>query len=158
MKPESLHALVIDQHSGELSPEMEELLEAYLATHAAAREKAARMVEVLRLTGETVARHPECVRVFSPSEIKPVRETQHKWAPPLWLKAAAVVAFSTLTAAGGFHLGSTRPGDSGIASEAPAAPRKDSPWARYRMALDPLGGGMQVVRVDTSNLSAKSIQ
>ena len=155
MKPESLHALVIDQHSGELSPEMVELLEAYLATNPTAREEAARIVEVLRLTSEAVARHPECVRVFAPTEIKPVREVRHKWTPPLWLKAAAVVAFSTLTAAGGFYLGSARPEDSVIASTTPVAPRKDSPWARYRMALDPLGGGMQVVRVDLAEKEAR---
>ncbi|MDI1314900.1 hypothetical protein [Prosthecobacter sp.] len=148
MKPESLHAMVIDHHSGELSPEVVDLLEAYLSTNPAAREEAARIAEVLRLTGEAVARHPECVRVFSHAEIKPVRELRRKWAQPLWLKAAAVIAFSALTAAGGFYIGSARPEASVIANAAPVTPRKDSPWARYRMALDPLSSGMQVVRVD----------
>lgn len=155
MKPESLHALVIDQHSGELSPEMVELLETYLATNPAAREEAARIVEVLRITGEAVAQHPECVRVFPPTEIKPVRAARRKWASPLWLKAAAVIAFSALTAAGGFYIGSARSGSAVIASATPVAPRKDSPWARYRMALDPLGGGMQVVRVDLAEKEAR---
>lgn len=148
MKPESLHALVIDQHSGELPPEVADLLETYLVTNPAARADAARIVEVLRLTGEVVARHPECVRVFSQAEIKPVREARRKWASPLWLKAAAVMVFSSLTAAGGFYAGSTRPEASVIANVASVTPRKDSPWARYRMALDPLSSGMQVVRVD----------
>jgi anti-sigma factor RsiW len=155
MKPESLHALVIDHHSGELSPEMVDLLEAYLTSNTAAREDAARIVEVLRLTSETVARHPECVRVFSHAEIKPAREVRRKWAQPLSLKAAAVIAFSTLTAAGGFYVGSARSRATVVASAAPVASRKDSPWARYRMALDPLGGGMQVVRVDIAEREAR---
>lgn len=148
MKPESLHALVIDQHSGELPPEVVDLLETFLATNPAAGEDAARIVEVLRLTGEAVARHPECVRVFSHEKIKPVPEARRKRASPLWLKAAAVMVFSSFTAAGGFYVGSTRPEASAIANVAPVTPRKDSPWARYRMALDPLSSGMQVVRVD----------
>ncbi len=155
MKPESLHALVIDQHSGELSPEMVELLENYLATNPAARDEAARIVEVLRLTGEAVVQHPECVRVFSRAEIKLVPEVRRKWTQPLWLKAAAVMVFSALTAAGGFYVGSARSGAVVVASAAPVAPRKDSPWARYRMALDPLGGGMQVVRVDLAEKEAR---
>ena len=40
MKPESLNALIIDRHFGELSPEAEELLEQHLATHVEARAEA----------------------------------------------------------------------------------------------------------------------
>jgi hypothetical protein len=42
-----------------------------------------------------------------------------------------------------------------MASTAPIKPRKDSPWARYRMALDPQGTGMQVVRVEVAEKEAQ---
>ena len=159
MKSESLHALVIDQHSGELPPEMADLLEAYLASHPAAREESARILKALQLTSETVARYPDCVRAFIHEEINPVREARRRWSPPMWMQAAAVVAISALTAAGGFYAGSARSGAAAastvMASAVPVMPRKDSPWARYRMALDPLGGGMQVVRVDLTEKEAR---
>ena len=144
---------------GELPPEAADLLEAYLASHPAAREEAAHIVEALRLTSETVVRHPECVRVLTHDEIKPAREARRRWTLPMWMKAAAVIAFSALTAAGGFFAGSARSGDAAtssvMASAVPVTPRKDSPWARYRMTLDPLVGGMQVVRVDFADKEAR---
>jgi len=150
MKPESLHALVIDQHSGELSPEVADLLEAYLVLQPAARKEAEHITETLLLMNATVAEHPECVRVWAQDGIKPVCVPRRKMTLPMWIKAAAVIAFSALIAAGGFyaganHLSSPSPSIKSVAS---VAPRRDSPWAQYRMALDPHGRGMQVVRVD----------
>lgn len=149
MKPESLHALVIDHHSGELTPEVVDLLEAYLALQPAAGKEAAEILDALALTSAAVARHPECVRVWSHDESISARVPHRKRMLPMWMKAAAVIAFSALTTAGGFYAGSRRLGG---AADSPVlasvAPRKNSPWAQYRMALDPHGGGMQVVRVD----------
>ncbi|MCX6847451.1 MAG: hypothetical protein NTY98_00865 [Verrucomicrobia bacterium] len=150
MKPESLHALVIDQYSGELSPEVADLLEAYLALQPAARKEAEHITETLLLMNATVAEHPECVRVWAQDEIKPLRVPRRKMMLPMWMKAAAVIVFSAFTGAAGFYAGTSRfsAASSAIADVTPVEPRRDSPWARYRMALDPHGHGMQVVRVD----------
>lgn len=152
MKPESLHALVIDHHSGELTPEVVDLLEAYLALQPAARKEVAEIESVLTLTSTAVAQHPECVHVWSRKDITPGHKPARKKVLPMWMKAAAMIAFSALTTAGGFYAGSRHLGDvassPALASVASATPRRESPWAQYRMALDPHGGGMQVVRVD----------
>jgi len=144
MKPESLHALVIDHHAGELPPEVADLLESFLAMNAPAREEADRLLNALDVTSRTVKLHPELSRCVEPiAQPKVKRKTA-----PMWLKAAAVLALASLTSAGGFFAGKTHSGASIIASAMPVAVRKDSPWAKYRMAVDPGGGGLQVVRVD----------
>ncbi len=151
MKPESLHALVIDHHAGELPPEVADLLETFLATNASAREEADRLLTALDVTSRTVKLHPELSRcVEQISQPKVIRKTV-----PMWLKAAAVVALAALTSAGGFFAGRTHSGASFVASTMPTAVRKDSPWAKYRMAVDPGGGGMQVVRVDLPQREAR---
>jgi hypothetical protein len=144
MKPESLHALVIDHHAGELPPEVADLLEAFLTTNASAREEADRLLNALDVTSRTVKLHPELSRCMEPILPPKVRQIN----VPMWLKAAAVIALAALTSVGGFFAGKTHSGASTIASSTPLAVRKDSPWAKYRMAVDPGGGGMQVVRVD----------
>lgn len=153
MKPESLHALVIDHHAGELSPEVVDLLEAHLAAHPPAREEADRILNALHITRRTVLQHPELARVLPPV-IAQTQAATPRQARPVWTKAAAMLTFSALTAAGGFYAGSARSAQdsrpSAMASTTPIKPRKDSPWARYRMALDPQSSGMQVVRVDVA--------
>ncbi len=157
MKPESLHALIIDRHFGELSPEAGELLEHHLANHAGARAEAERILQSLNATRDAVLRHPELGRV-------PINERVSAPAPrrifvmPWLARAAAVLLLAALVGAGGFIAGrsGSQTASSGPA-EVQAAPRKESPWARYRMTFDPAGAGMQVVRVDTEMLERKSI-
>jgi hypothetical protein len=155
MKTESLHALVIDQYAGELPPDVADLLEAYLATNASAREEASRTLSALEITGQAVKQHPELGRCAVPVVLPRVK----KKMVPAWLKAAAVLTFAALTAAGGFYSGRARLGEGqtsfSIATAQPIKVRKDSPWARYRMAIDPSGGGMQVVRVDVPKREAR---
>ncbi len=152
MKIESLHALVIDHHAGELPPEVAELLKAYLATHPAAREEAERLLGVIDITCQTMHLHPELARTFEP--VNPIAPARANAAVmPVWLKAAAILTFAALTAAGGYFAGAGRTVGgmtaAGVANVTPTV-RKDSPWARYRMQTDPLGR-MQVVRVDAAN-------
>jgi anti-sigma factor RsiW len=153
MKPESLHALVIDHHAGELPPEVADLLEVHLATHPPARAEADRILNAQHITRRTVLQHPELGRVL-PLVIARAQAVPPRQARSVWTKAAAILTFSALTATGGFYAGSARSGHdstpSAVASTAPIKPRKDSPWARYRMALDPQGTGMQVVRVEVA--------
>lgn len=162
MKPSSLHALVIDHHFGELSPEAAELLELHLAANEAARADADRILQSLAATRDAMLEHPELARVPA---LPLSRRTTTLWRAPFmpWLaRAAAVLLPACFIGAGGFLAGRSSSSASRVteAHEKPlpaAAPRKDGPWARYRMTFDPAGDGMQVVRVDTGNLEHKSI-
>lgn len=159
MKSSSLHALVIDRHFGELSPEAVELLELHLASHPAAQAEAARILESLAITSAAVLQHPELGHAAPALPKLPVqapRKPVVAWRP--WLARAAVVALACTL---GFMLGraDSRPAaPAQVASSAPVAPRKDSPWARYRMSFDPAGEGLQVVRVDTANLQPNAVR
>lgn len=156
MKPESLHALIIDRHFGELSPEAVELLEHHLAANSHARAEAERICESLQVTHDAVLQHPELARVAVTSPVAPKTTRQPAFFP--WLaRAAAILLLAALTGAGGFFAGRsnspTTTASGGNASE----PRRESPWAQYRMSFDPAGEGVQVVRVDTKNLETKSL-
>ncbi len=156
MNPQSLHALIIDRHFGELSPEATELLELHLAQNAAARAEAERVLQSLTVTRDAVVQHPELVRGLPLEKIIPPVSLRRFAATPWLARAAAVILFAGLTGAGGFFAGrSGSPSPSGrtpqVAQTAPVQPRKASPWTRYRMAFDPGGNGMQVVRVENTN-------
>lgn len=165
MPPSSLHALIIDRHFGELSPEAAELLELHLAGNADARAEAQRILRALAVTQKTIMQHPELARVASVEKAQePPLSPAKRLVPFLtpWLaRAAAVLLLAALTGAGGFLAGRSSTASSTTAAvEAPVPstpPRKESPWARYRMAFDPAGQGMQVVRVDTAHLQERSI-
>jgi hypothetical protein len=154
MKPESLHALIIDRHFGELTPEVAELLELHLASHAGARAQAERILQSLNITRDVVLRHPELSRVIS-MEKRADPVLRRSWGMPWLARAAAVLLLAALTGVGGFLAGRS---ELQTVTETKAVPRKESPWARYRMTFDPAGDGMQVVRVDTANLEDKSIR
>ena len=154
MNPQSLHALIIDRHFGELSPEATELLELHLAQHPEARREAERVLESLSVTRDAVLQHPELAQVPPVEKIilQPVRRRNFT----LWMaRAAAVILFAGLTGGSGFLAGrsgvpSTAEARTQVAAATPVTPRKNSPWARYRMAFDPGGNGMQIVHVETS--------
>ena len=151
MKLESLQALIIDQNAGELSLEVEDLLEAHLATKPALQVEVERIRLALEITSQTVIRHPELVRLPERGPIVESRREMPKYFPQ-FLKVAAVLMLASVTATTGFYFGSNRSVQiaSENTAEKPVAPntRKDSPWARYKMAIDPKVGGIQVVRVD----------
>lgn len=156
MKPSSLHALVIDRHLGELTPEAAELLELHLAHNAEARAEAERILASLAVTHDAVLLHPELARVTPAPVEKAVVPAPRRSFVPSWLARAAVIAL--LAGAAGFFAGrsESRIASGGVEASTPP-PRKASPWARYRMSFDPAGEGMQVVRVDTGDLKTKSI-
>jgi hypothetical protein len=160
MKTSSLHALVIDRHAGELTPEAAELLDLHLAQNAEARAEAERILASLAVMHDAVLRHPELARVMpAPVEKSVVSSPRRSFVMP-WLARAAVMAlFAAITGIAGFVAGRS---ESGIASDegkpSVSAPRKASPWARYRMSFDPSGEGMQVVRVDTDKLEPNSLR
>ncbi len=151
MKPESLHALLIDRHFGELSPEAAELLEHHLATHATARAEAERLLDTLSTAQAAVLQHPELARVPATT---PTRHTPRaRWTQ--WLaRAAALVALVGLAGTGGYLAGRGNPPPPVAAS----TPRTGSPWAKYRMSFDPAGAGIQVLRIDTASQSTPSLR
>lgn len=157
MKPESLHALIIDRHFGELPPEAVELLELHLTADAHARAEAERILATLAVTREVVLRHPELARVPVMPVGKEIERKPRRHPFPSWLARAAAVAL--LAGSIGFFAG--RSGSSSVVENGLVQPAstfyKESPWARYRMTFDPAGEGMQVVRVDTERLKLPSM-
>jgi hypothetical protein len=150
MNPPSLHALIIDQQLGELPPEVAELLETHLAQNAEARAEAERIRQTLTVTQQAMLLHPELARVG-------MGDPAPRGISAPWLaKAAAIALLGALAGAGGFFAG-RKPEAVSVTTitSAPPAPRKDSPWARYRIAQGPGGVGLQAVRVDTSNAASR---
>lgn len=162
MNPQSLHALVIDRHFGELAPEAAELLELHLMQNPGARAEAERILQSLATAGDAVLRHPELARVLPAGKTK----SALSWLPtvrPWMLRAAALVLLAAVAATAGFITGrsaapvETEPALLASVSQ-PTLARKAGPWARYRMTFDPSGNGMQVVRVDVPNPERKTVR
>jgi hypothetical protein len=165
MNSTSLHVLVVDHHSGELSPEVAELLETYLGENAGARAEALRIREALSIAEETVLRHPELGRVME-SKVEDVggRAISKRHIASSWVAKAASVAFlAVLTGGAGFFAGqrmnhSQSLPASAIDDSTLRTPRKESPWARYRIAHERDRSGQHVVRVDAANLDYPSLR
>ena len=171
MNPSSLHALIIDRHFGELSPEAAELLDLHLAQNTAARAESDRILTTLGVTRDAMLQHPELARVppqlktVSPALASAPAGARTLFSP--WLaRAAAIVLLGSLIATGGFMAGRSSvpsisaPSTVAVAASPALSPaqRKASPWARYRMTFDASGSGMQVVRVDVPSPHKNSIQ
>jgi hypothetical protein len=164
MSPQSLHALIVDRHAGELSPEAVELLDLHLTQNPDARVEVERVMQALNATRDAVLWHPEMARVIPPD--RPVVSAPRRPTVVPWLAwAAAAVVLAALTGAGGFIAGRSQSPpvvvnqtSAPMVAVAQAAPRKQSPWAQYRMTFDPAGDGMQVVRVDSANLENKALR
>jgi anti-sigma factor RsiW len=144
MNPTTLQALIIDRHCGELSPEAIELLDHYLAQHPDARAQAELLRATLSITEQAVLRHPELV-VRTATRCPDVQRKAH--IAPWLLRAAAVLA---LTATGFLAGRATQTPASLLQPQTTArTPLKNSPWAKYRMAVDRKTNALQFVRIDT---------
>jgi len=158
MNTSSLHALIIDQHMGELSPEVAELLEAHLAQDAEAQAEAERIRQTLAVTQQAMLLHPELARFGANDDMTTQRSATRGLRTPWLAKAAAITLLAGLAGAGGFFVG-RKPATVSVTAittappALPLAPRKDSPWARYRIAHESSGGGLRVERVDLSTSS-----
>lgn len=139
MKNESLQALVIDHHFGELPDDVAELLEAHLAADAGAREEAGRILATLAATREALHRYPELARTPDPQPL-PVSAFQ-EWRS--FARVAAVFLFAALSALGGFLIG--RGGEKPLVKTPPVS---ESHWTRYQLASNTGEPGLQVVRLD----------
>jgi anti-sigma factor RsiW len=154
MNAQSLHALIIDRHFGELTPEATELLAAHLAQNPEAQAEADHILRALATTEQAVLEHPELVQMGSSEKKQPAAESSVKkgWLSAAWLaRAAAMVVLLGVSGVTGFFAGriqSPAPATPTVAvtTIAPQAPRPDSPWASYRLAPDS-EGGLRAVRV-----------
>lgn len=152
MKPESLHALLIDRELGELSSDTVELLEAWLAEHPEFAAAVPSIHRTLETTSATVRRFPELARPESNVSAFPAPRFR---LIPLALAASILVLLGG-TAWLGFRVGhaSAQKAMAGSHREpATASPanafKHNGPWARYALASD-LRGGLTLVRRDTN--------
>jgi ferric-dicitrate binding protein FerR (iron transport regulator) len=151
MKPESLHALLIDRELGELSSETGELLEAWLAEHPASAPAVASIRRTLATTSAAVRRFPELGR--PESNVIAFPTARFRWVS--LAMAASILVLLGGTTWLGFRVGqqSARNAVAGSPTESAAVPpanavKHDGPWARYALASGPRGG-LTVVRRDT---------
>lgn len=135
MKTTNFQALIIDHHFGELSPEVVELLEHYLAEHPHAREEADKILETLGVMKLAV----------SPVIQESMQSAKSHWSylKPFCLALAAAVA--VLVSVMALWKPEATPPVARVAhvstSSAPVA------WTKYKLSLDPLAGGIEVLRV-----------
>lgn len=163
MNSESFYALIVDQHFGELSPEVAELLENHLAQDTGARAEADRIKQTLKVTETAVLRHPELLGAASADLVERRSVSFRRSMGALWLaKAASIALLAALASTAGFFLGKNhnRAPEAALAvrDELKRPERKDSPWARYRVAPERSRTGMQVVRVDAPNLDNSTLR
>ncbi len=146
MNPQSLQALIIDDHCGELSPEASELLHHILATDPIAHAEAERIKASINITSQTINAHPNLIPQPSPPQ-RPLIVRVPSWL----IKAAAIIVIALLAGTSGYMAGrSQTAGSVQLVADSHLSPRKDRPWARYRLTPDPTNGGLRVVRIATS--------
>ena len=150
MKPESLHALLIDRELGELPSEAAELLEAWLAEHPESTAAVPSIRRTLDTAGAAVRRFPELAQP-EPNVIA-FPAARFRWVP--LALAASIMLLLGGTAWLCFRAGqvSTQQAVAGAGRETAIAPpanaaRNSGPWARYALVSDPRGE-LTVVRRD----------
>lgn len=166
MNAQELQALIVDWRMGELRPEVEALLEAYLAQNPSAKEESRRIEETLAVTKKAVQAHPELVPSpgtelkEAPKGAVPARRSQLPW-----LKLAAALAVAGGVGLFGYQLGAGNASASGAlaptqmeksrgpASEvrpALAVNATPSPWAKYRISGNNDRQGLLFTRVESN--------
>ena len=162
MNAESLHALIIDRHFGELSPEVAELLASHLAQNPSAKAEADRILQALDATEQAMVQHADLAPVGALHDVKKATpaqtQTKRRWLTASTLaKAAVFAALLAVSGGAGFFAGRSQPpgitsspssGPVNVAIAPSATPRQNSPWANYKLAQNP-DGGLRVVRIDT---------
>jgi hypothetical protein len=155
MKPESLHALLIDRDLGELSADTVELLDAWLAEHPESAGIVPSLRRTLETAGAAVRRFPELAR---PEPPQPKRKIfvfpVFRLMPLAW--AAAVLILLAGSGWLGFRAGQQSAQHAQAAKPRALTPtaavntvKREGPWARYALATAPRGG-LTVVRYDSN--------
>lgn len=150
MNPRSLHALLVDQASGELPPETTELLEAWLADHPEAAAEAASVARACAAARSALESTPALVR---PDIEQAASSPPVTWSRPLALAAAVTLACG-LSFLAGRHTSppsGVQPPPAPVAALTPPPLQGPVPWTRYKIAQNPRGGGLTVVRLETKS-------
>jgi hypothetical protein len=136
MKPEVLRALLIDRELGELSPDVKELLDAYLEAVPAARAEAETSTRTLSVARETIRRFPDLARTGE-AESEPNIVPMLPWLIPWLARAAALIAVAGVSVWIGYRAGVTDGGADKTAAVAHVADHRfDGLWTRYQVAYD----------------------
>jgi hypothetical protein len=136
MKPEVLRALLADRELGELSPDVKELLDAYLEAVPSARAELDATTRTMSVARETVRRFPDLART-SEMETEPNIVSMIPWLVPWMARAAALIAVAGLSVWIGYRAGvSGGSADKTVAVARTADHRFDGLWTRYQVAYD----------------------
>jgi hypothetical protein len=144
MKPEVLRALLVDRELGELSPDVRELLDAYLEAVPSARAEVDATTRTLSAARETVRRFPDLAPA-SETEMEPNVVPMIPWLVPWLARAAALVAVAGLSIWIGYRAGiSGGSADKTVAVARLVDHRFDGLWTRYQVAYDSHRAGFVV--------------
>ena len=101
MKSETLRSLLVDKELGELTPDVVELLDAYLTAVPEAQAEADAMTRTVETARETVRRFPELAATPTTTATLRTEVIRHWFAPSL-AYAAALIAVAGIAAWLGF--------------------------------------------------------
>jgi hypothetical protein len=142
MNRETLRALLVDRELGELPPDINELLDAYIAAVPAARAEADATVRTVTVARETVRSYPDLApKAEAGAEVQVI--PMFYWVA----RAAALIAVAALAGWLGYGAGQSK-----VAGNKPAPVvqvaehRFDGLWARYRVAYDAQRGTFVVAQ------------
>jgi anti-sigma factor RsiW len=136
MKSEILRSLLVDRELGELTPDVVELLEAYLTAVPEAQSEVNAITRTVETARETVRRFPELA--VTPVTTATLRtEVIRHWFAPSLAYAAALIAVAGIAAWLGFHAGASKTG-TGRVTVAARAPdhRFEGLWTQYQVVYD----------------------
>ena len=148
IKTETLRALLIDRELGELAPDVEELLDAYIEVMPSARAEVDATVRTVNTTRETVHRFPELAEPSPTKTAVRLELFRFLFAPSLRY-AAALVLVSGVTAWVSYRAGVSKPSAEQSARVTPATDRRyEGLWAKYEVGYDTHRGAFVVAQQD----------
>jgi len=136
MKQETLQAFLVDRELGELTADVTELLDAYVAAVPAAQAEANATTRTVSTARDTIRRYPYLV---------PTAGTETEVIPIfLWLaRIAAVIAVAAIAGWVGY-----RTGHAGKTAPTVVENRVHGVWAQYQVAYDSRRGAFVVAQQD----------
>ena len=136
MKPEVLRALWVDRELGELSPDVKELLDAYLEAVPSAQAEVETSKRTLSVARETIRRFPGLAQT-SETEPDPNIVPMLPWLMSWLARAAVLVAVAGISVWIGYRVGMSGGGAARSMAAARAADHRfDGLWTRYQVAYD----------------------
>ena len=147
MKSETLRSLLVDKELGELTPDVVELLDAYVTSVPEARSQIDIVARTVHTTRETMRRFPELIATPSTTNATPRIEVIRRWFAPSLAYAAALIAVAGIAAWLGFHAGVSKQGvDTSVTVTRAPDHRYEGLWAQYQVAYDSRRGAFVVAQ------------